>query len=137
MRTNQFGVSVTNKRTEQRIIKAYADANNFYEAWCAAYNETTLELQRIEEEQKSGGSLNWEAGDELDVCVSLYYTDLKAGDEHVFRINSESFNAVSMNPYEAMAKAFNRILDELQKQISLPSFGCKEHYIGFESRRIL
>jgi hypothetical protein len=133
MRTNQFSVAVTNVRTQRELISAYADANNFFEALCAAFNETTLELQRLDGERKTGGEKHWECEDEKEVRVSLWYTDLKAGEKHVFRMNAEQFSAVSANVYEALAGAFNRVLDELQKQLDLPTFGRKEHYDGFKA----
>ena len=121
MRTNQFSVRVIDMKTQRYIISVYADANNFYEAWCAAFNETVLVVKKM----SANGKLP--AG-EKSARIGLGYTDLKdSDDKRIFPQNSAGFRADSENIYEAVVVVFNKVLNELQKEISLPTFGSKEH----------
>ena len=122
MRSNQFSVGVMDVKTQRRIISVYADANNFYEALWAAFNETVLVIKKMSAAGKMPDG-------EKSAYIGLWYTDLKDDDgNNIFPINSVEFRADSENIFEAVVMVFNNVLNELQKEISLPSFGRKEHY---------
>jgi hypothetical protein len=111
------------RKKESKLLGVYADANNFYEAYCAAYNETILEVLRCEETGKLSGKEKEDFSGKMEVEVLIHFSKLlnpQLGSTIVF-------SEISDNVYEALAKAFNKVLHEVQKHVKLPEFGRKEH----------
>jgi len=150
MRTQQFSVGITrvfkpvDKSSEEefrmssslgntkkapgyKLLSVYADTNNFYEAFCAAYNETVEVISKSKDIHRMLNKKEKELyTNEMEVTVSIFYSELI----HPKPFISISFSAVSENVYEALTIAFNKVLYEAQKHVDLPTFGRKEHYIA-------
>ena len=105
----------------------YADANNIYEALCAAFNETMIVINVNKDiHRRLDAEENLVFTNEKEVIISICYSELL--NPHL--ISSPKFYAASKNIYEALSNAFNQVLYEIQKLVDLPSVGCKEHTIN-------
>ena len=108
-----------------RLLSVYADTNNFYEAFCAAYNETVeLILKNKEMHRRLSKKEKELYTNEMEVNVIVHYSELI----NPVPFTSKCFSATSKNIYEAVTIAFNKVLYESQKYVDLPTFGRKEHY---------
>ena len=132
MMSNKFSLTAINLSNSKSVIGVYAEADNFYEAWCAAFNETMLVIGLHERGIYNG---DFFTSDEIEVSIKLDNTDFNEG---VFNSNAlraalykeREFKVVSTNLYEAVAKLFNHVLDELQRGVSFPVLGRKDHCVG-------
>ena len=109
-------------------ISIYVDSNNFYEGFCAAFNETVSVIQHFEELPKH---------EKEDKFISGGNSEVKIFVQHLFSYNNETVftdkfdinvETVSENIYEAVTAAFNEVLQEIQTKVDLPIFGTKENY---------
>ena len=108
-----------------KLLGVYADANNFYEAFCAAYNETVLEIKRLGELVELSEEEKELFTEDIEVNVVINFSELL--NPHLS--TSKTFSSISKNIYEALTNAFNDVLYEAQKLVDLPSHGRKEHTI--------
>jgi len=109
-------------------ISVYSDANNFYEAFCAAYNESILTVQHFEKLPKHEKEDKYISGGSNEVRIFVQHLFSHERDTvftERFDINVET---VSENIYEAISLAFNDVLQETQTRADLPIFGRKENY---------
>ena len=115
------------KTPEIKLHSIYADAINFYEAFCAAYNET---IEVIGKNKDTHRKLNEKEKElytkEVEVDIAVLYSELI---NPVPFAPLKCFSATSENIYEAVSVAFNKVLYESQEYVDLPTFGRKEHYV--------
>jgi len=111
----------------------YADANDMYAAFCAAYDETAHVIEHFEKLPKCEDDDRFPTGGDNEVrfFVELfssrdpYYTSKPAEPDKPGNRDDRILTgkANSPNVYEALVLAFNALLDETQKRIKLPVFG--------------
>ena len=114
-------------------LRIYADTNDMYAAFCAAYDEAAHVIEHFEKLPKREDDDRFPTGgdNEVQFFVELfrsgdpYYkpkltVPYKPGNRDERIITGK---ANSPNVYEALALAFNALLDETQKRIKLPVYG--------------
>lgn len=109
-----------------QVISVYADANDFYEAICAAFNEAMLVVIHYDKMEKCEGDETFESGGYNIVKFSFEHFNL---DYTYFNERfKESVTAESTNVYEALVMAFYEVLEEAQKYANLPQYGARNSF---------
>jgi len=108
----------------------YADANDMYAAFCAAYDEAAHVIEHFEKLPKCEDDNHFPSGGDNEVQFSVEL--FSSGDPYYQPKLTVPYNrderiltgkASSPNVYEALVLAFNALLDETQKRIKLPVYG--------------
>ena len=114
-------------------LRIYADANDMYAAFCAAYDEAAHVIEHFEKLPKCEDDDRFPTGGDNEVrfFVELFsssdpYYEPKLTVPYKPGNRGERIltgKASSPNVYEALVLAFNALLDETQKRIKLPVYG--------------
>jgi hypothetical protein len=129
MRTNQLSVIIeqySRASSAKPYVKhsIYADANNFFEAICSAYNESVLELGR-----KEGILTKGPRSTRTVVSIKVFLARFDEKQGWVDWYKDKEFTSDLLDPYKALSEAFNKVLFHTQKFRNLPIFGRKEHHV--------
>jgi hypothetical protein len=119
-----------------QALNIYADANNFYEALSAAFNESILVIQHFDKLPMREKDKRFISGGNNEVINFTQHFDFTKNDFILDPPFETMVEAACGNIYEALSLAFNDVLQEIQKKTKLPIFGRKENYsiIGWKER---
>jgi hypothetical protein len=121
MSTNETGCGdeASNSVDVHSVAKIRIEANSYYEALCAAFNEAVGAVRNAEVLLKHKESIQCT----ISISIHQRFTDSIFIEPLEIHKKLESANAL-----EALGTAFHEVLQETQKYTYLPTFGRKENY---------